>query len=114
MSKGQRQLGIIVLTLATALIHLALSFRFPTGPDPIFMLNGLGYLGLVALLYLPTPLVLGQRNLVRWLLLGYTALTVVLWLIMGVRSAIAYVDKLIELVLIGLLWLEDQPRSLSR
>lgn len=114
MSKSQIRLGIILLTVTTALIHLVLSFRFPTGPDPIFMLNGLGYLGLVALLYLPTPLLVEQRHFVRWLLLGYTALTVLLWLFMGVRSMIAYIDKLIELALIGLLWLEVQRRSLSK
>ncbi len=110
MSKSQIRLGIILLTMATAFIHLTLSFRFPTGPDPIFILNGLGYLGLVSLLYLPVPQLLAQRNLVRWLLLGYTALTVLLWLLlwlfMGVHSMIAYIDKLIELALIGLLWLE--------
>ncbi|MEJ7631651.1 MAG: hypothetical protein WKF28_04040 [Rubrobacteraceae bacterium] len=37
--------GIILLTGATALIHLQLNF-----PDPVFMLNGLGYLGLLAAL----------------------------------------------------------------
>lgn len=111
MSKSQMRLGIVVLVIATALIHLVLSFRFPTGPDPIFILNGLGYLGLIALLYLPIPQFIGYRNLVRWILLGYTVLTVLLWLLMGARSMIAYIDKLIELALIGLLWLDSRTRA---
>jgi hypothetical protein len=42
--------GIVLLTLGTALIHLQLDF-----PDPVFILNGLGYLTLLAALYLPIP-----------------------------------------------------------
>jgi hypothetical protein len=40
--------GVIVLTLITAISHLYLSFQFPNGPDPAFLLNGIGYLGLLA------------------------------------------------------------------
>ena len=40
------RIGIVVLTLATALIHLQLNF-----PDPVFILNGLGYLTLLAALF---------------------------------------------------------------
>lgn len=40
--------GIIILVLGTASIHLTLNF-----PDPVFILNGLGYLALLAALYLP-------------------------------------------------------------
>ena len=40
--------GIIVLALITAFLHLAAAMDkqlFPDGPDPLFLLNGLGYLG---------------------------------------------------------------------
>ena len=44
------RIGILLLGLATAIIHLQLLF-----PDPLFILNGLGYLGLLGA-YLPTQL----------------------------------------------------------
>lgn len=50
VAPGTLRIGIIVLTAATALIHLQLNF-----PDPVFILNGLGYLTLLAALYLPVP-----------------------------------------------------------
>ena len=100
--------GIIVLTVLTAFIHLFLSFQFPDGPDAIFLLNGLGYLALVAALYLPISALMHYRLYVRWLLLGYTALTVILWFRLGASTAIAYTDKVIEIGLIVLLWLEHQ------
>jgi hypothetical protein len=97
--------GIVLLTLATAVIHLQLNF-----PDPVFILNGLGYLALLAALYLPVPRLAGYRNLVRWTLVGYTALTILLWVLFGARTFIGYADKLIEVLLIVLL-LVDVRRS---
>jgi hypothetical protein len=103
---GPLQAGVIILTIATAIVHLSLLF-----PDPLFILNGLGYLALLAALFLPISQLAGRRGLVRWTLLGYTALTVVLWVIMGERGALAYVDKVIEVVLLVLLWLEGRQAS---
>lgn len=51
---------VILLTLATAIIHLQLNF-----PDPIFILNGLGYLGLIAALSLPIPQLEDYQGAVR-------------------------------------------------
>ncbi len=93
--------GIVLLTLATAIIHLQLAF-----PDPGFILNGLGYLALLAALYLPVPRLAHRRNVVRWVLIGYTALTILLWVVLGARTPIGYVDKAIEVALIALLLLE--------
>ena len=95
------RVGIVVLTLATALIHLQLAF-----PDPAFILNGLGYLTLLAALYLPVGRVARYRNLVRWVLVGYTALSILLWIFLGARSTIGYIDKAIEISLIALLLLD--------
>jgi hypothetical protein len=95
------QIGIIVLTLGTALIHFRLNF-----PDPVFILNGLGYLSLLAALFLPVPQLANRRNLVRWVLVGYTALTIFLWILFGLRVPIGYVDKVIEVALIVLLLLD--------
>ncbi len=95
------RVGIVLLTLATALIHLQLAF-----PDPAFILNGLGYLALLAALYLPVPRLARYRNIVRWVLIGFTALTILLWILLGARTPIGYIDKAIEIVLILLLLLE--------
>jgi hypothetical protein len=100
---GPLQVGIILLTLITAVIHFMLVF-----PSTLFILNALGYLALVAALYLPIPQLRAYRHLARWALMGYTALTVVLWVVMGSRIPIAYVAKVDELVLIGLLWLDSR------
>lgn len=103
---GALQIAIILLTVATAVIHFTLVF-----PSVLFILNGLGYLVLLAALYLPVPQVANYRRPVRWVLLGYTALTVVLWVIMGSRTPIAYIDKVVEVVLIILLWVESRQNS---
>ena len=95
------RVGIVLLTLATALIHLQLAF-----PDPAFILNGLGYLALLAALYLPVPRLARYRNIVRWVLIGFTALTILLWILLGARTPIGYIDKAIEIALILLLLLE--------
>jgi cellulose synthase/poly-beta-1,6-N-acetylglucosamine synthase-like glycosyltransferase len=107
--------GIIVLAaVATASIHIVLAFQFPGGVDPVFVLNGLGYLVLTALMFLPMPILDRYRNLVRWILIVYTLVTVVAWYFIGVRSTIAYIDKAIELLLIICLvadWLLARKRD---
>lgn len=100
---GLIRAGIIVLTVATALTHISLLF-----PDPVFILNGLGYLVLLGALYLPIPLLVPYRRQIRWLLIGYTLLTILLWLAFGSRILIGYLNKLNEIVLIALLWLEQR------
>jgi hypothetical protein len=103
---GPLQIGIIVLTVVTAVTHITLVF-----PSVLFILNGLGYLVLLAALYLPIPQLSNYRWLVRWVLMGYTALTVILWVVVGSRTPVAYVDKVIEVVLIILLWLDSRQAS---
>ena len=99
------RIGVVVFTLGTALIHLQLNF-----PDPVFILNGLGYLTLLAALYLPQ--VARYRNAVRWVLIGYTALTILLWILIGARVPIGYIDKAIEVALIVVLLLEARNSRL--
>mgnify|MGYP000277033247 FL=1 len=114
MNLTGKHYGIILFTLATAVLHLSLFPRL--GPDPI-ALNGLGFLALLGAYFLPIPFFQQRHNLVWWALLGYTVLTFVLWLIMGDKTftfdfsnaAIGYYAKTAELFLLGFL-LADKPR----
>jgi hypothetical protein len=98
------RIGAVVLALGTAIIHLYLGLS----GIPMFVLNGLGYLALVSALYLPIAQLARYRNAVRWVFIGYTALTLVLWILVGARTPIGYVDKLIEVALIALLLIESR------
>jgi hypothetical protein len=117
---------IIILVLVTAILHLAAAFDtilFPTGvPDPLFTLNGLGYLGLLGAYFLPIPFFQQRHKLVWQVLFGYVILTILAWLIIWVglnvisqgvpffsRDSIYGVPaKIIEVVLLFLLW-KDKP-----
>ena len=101
--------AIFVLAVATAVIHLYLalsavaSMGFNFGVM-LFILNGLGYLGLLAVLQLPIRQLARFRSAARWALTALAALTIVLFFLMApVYTFIGYVDKAIEVALIGLL-----------
>jgi hypothetical protein len=102
------QIGIILLTVATAVIHLALGIPNVAAMPSMwmFILNGIGYLVLVTALYLPQ--LQKQRSLIRWALIAFTAVTVLGWVFIGQRSMIGYVDKIIEVALIVLLFIEGR------
>jgi hypothetical protein len=106
-SIGTLQIGIILLVIATAAIHLSLGI-----PNflVMFILNGIGYLILVTALYLPQ--LQRYRRLIRWALIAFAAVTIVGWIAIGARTTIGYLDKVIEVVLIILLMIEmRQDRS---
>lgn len=103
------RVGIFLLTLATALIHLylalsAIPYYGLNFGVMLFILNGLGYLGLLAVLQLPIPQLERFRILARWTLVAYAALTIVLFFVMApFYDFIGYLDKAIEVALIALL-----------
>ena len=106
-----KHIGIILFTLATAVLHIILF------PDIMFTLNGIGYLALLAAYFLPIPFLQEKHNLIWWLLVGYTALTIILWVIMGDKnfvpgtsSATGYYAKTAELLLLAFLF-ADRPQS---
>jgi hypothetical protein len=115
---GPLQIAIIVLTVFTALVHLSrgLALGAPSlRPFPLlFYLNFIGYIVLLVALYWP-PLQAIRRG-IRWVMVCYAALTVVLWYVIthGHSAFIAYIDKPVELALIVLLILEDRQTSWSR
>jgi hypothetical protein len=91
MKFTSRQYGIIVLALITAILHLAAAFDkqlFPDSPDPLFILNGLGYLGLLGAYFLPIAFFQQKHNLVRQGFIGYTILTIVAWLVIWVGFSV--------------------------
>jgi len=111
MNLNGRRYLIILAALATAILHITL------WPDIVFTLNGLGYLGLLGAYFLPIAFFQERHNLVWWALVGYTLLTIVLWVVMGDKqfvpgtsSATGYYAKAAELVLLVSLWL-DRPMA---
>ncbi len=90
---------IVALTLATAAIHVTLG-------GTLFLMNAIGYAALALALVLPGP-VARLRWLSRYALVGFTFVTIVGWLMFGARFDLAYLDKGIEVVLIGLVLIES-------
>lgn len=88
--------AIVGLTLATASIHATLG-------GLLFTFNAIGYVVLATAMVAPVPIASRLRPIVRLLLAGYAATTIVGWAIQGPFYATAYIAKAIELALIILL-----------
>ena len=97
------RIGVVVLTLMAAVVHISLLF-----PDPVFILNGIGYLGLLAALYLPVPRLVTHRRAVRWTLIGYATLTILAWVAIGERTPLGYSTTAGEVALVLLLLVEGR------
>jgi hypothetical protein len=97
------RIGVAVLTLMVAVVHLSLLF-----PDPVFILNGIGYLTLLAALYLPVSRLVPHRRVVRWALVGYATLTILAWVAIGERTLLGYSTTAGEVALIALLLIEGR------
>lgn len=91
--------AIVGLTLATAAIHASLG-------GTMFMLNAIGYAAFALAMVLPGPLA-RIRWLVRYGLIGFTVVTIVGWIAFGARFDLAYLDKAVEVALVGLLLIES-------
>ena len=121
MKLNGKQYGIVLLVVFTAILHLAAAFDkvlFPESPDPLFILNGLGYLGLLGAYFLPIKFFQDRHKLVRQVLSGYTILTIAAWVFIwviqyviingepffGHDSIYGVPAKIAEVVLLGLLW----------
>jgi hypothetical protein len=88
---------IVALTAATAYIHLGLG-------GLLFTLNGLGYLGLAALIVIGAAAPFAMVERFSWLprlaLIGFTAMTIAGYLIMGPYFRLGFIAKGIEVALI--------------
>jgi hypothetical protein len=115
-----KRIGIILADAATASLHLYSAFAlYPPpqfSPDPLFTLNGLGYLGLLGAYVLPIPFFQNRHKLVWAVLGGYAILTIVLWAFIGDKNfstpagLIGLLAKISEVSLLGFLW-ADRPRN---
>jgi len=82
-----KQYGIIGMALITAVLHLLAAVDkqlFPHGADPLFILNGLGYLGLLGAYFLPISFFQNKHGMVRWAFIGYAILTIAAWIFIWV------------------------------
>ena len=91
---------IVGLALATAYIHLGLG-------GLLFTLNGLGYIGLAGLIVIgaAAPLAIVKRFswFPRVALIGYAAMTIAGYLVMGPYFTLGFIAKGIEVALIAAL-----------
>jgi hypothetical protein len=107
-----RQWIITALTVITALIHLFLGTS--SVPDMLgyaFIANGIIYLALIIALYF-IPGLASQRSVIRWLLIAFAAGTFLLYFVFNwpnVWNPMGIITKLVELVLIVLLFLDRGP-----
>jgi len=92
--------AIVALTGATAYIHLGLG-------GVLFTLNGLGYIGLAGLIVIGAAAPFGVIERFSWFprvaLMGYTAMTIAGYLVMGPFFTLGWIAKGIEVALIVLL-----------
>jgi len=90
---------IVALTGATAYIHLGLG-------GMLFTLNGLGYIGLAVLYVIgalaPTAMIQKFSWFPRIALMGYAAMTIVAYLVIGPYFTLGWIAKGIEVTLITL------------
>ncbi|MBI5353410.1 MAG: hypothetical protein HZB50_12285 [Chloroflexi bacterium] len=123
MKLNGRQYGIVLLVVFTAILHLVAAFDkelFPESPDPLFILNGMGFLGLLGAYFLPIKFFQENHKLVWRALFGYIILTIVAWVVIWVgfsviRDGIPFFShdsiygvpaKTAEVILLWLLWSE--------
>jgi len=87
MKLTDRSYGIIIAALVTAVLHLLAAFDkqlFPDSPDPLFILNAIGYLGLLGAYFLPIPFFQQRHNLVRQGLIAFAVITIGAWIFIWV------------------------------
>jgi len=111
---GPIQIGIVLLTLITAAMHILLGLGSSGTIMILFLLNGLGYLGLLGALYLPLTPLRPFRGQVRLLLMGYALLTIILYFAFNwpdVWNPGGIFNKAVEAALIGLLFIERQRNN---
>ncbi|WP_432762668.1 DUF7475 family protein [Anaerolinea thermophila] len=105
-SKMVTRILLSMAVLITAVIHLYLGMVYDAF---IFILNGIGFLGLWGLFLLPMAFLRPYRRWVGFVLMGYSAITILLWAVLNGELDVASISaKLAELVIIVTVWLDLQ------
>lgn len=103
MSKSALRIGVILLTLAASVIHfyICIAVVQTDGFSPLviaWILNGLGYLGLLAAYLGYIPFFKGKVT--GWALAAFAVVTIIAWVIIDDHIAkIGWVTAVIELAL---------------
>jgi hypothetical protein len=109
---GFIRISIIGLALAAALIHLGLALPSAWPFSFVFAMNGIGYLALLAGLYLELPVVTRYRGAVRLLFVLYTLVTIALFFVMNTTyGTFGLVTKGIEVLLVVSLLIEYYQKA---
>jgi hypothetical protein len=107
MSESTSRWIVIVLTIVTAAIHLSLGvggvIMHPDTLCVLFILNALGYLALLAALFLNVPFFKDHRLLAHYLLIAFATVTFIAFFIVnfdilpqiGIAAIIAKADELL-------------------
>ncbi len=113
---GIVQIGIILTTLITAGAHFYLAAQPDEDLRFWFLLNGLGYVALLVAFFLPQ--LARFHNTIRWVFIGYTILTIILWFFLGSPSQGSLWDpfdtpvKIVEVLLVACLFLETRYQTM--
>jgi hypothetical protein len=102
MSKSNLRTAILILGGITAVIHIAISFVFGSF-DLIFLLNGLGFIGLLWVILHPPEQLKGFKRFFEWTAIAYTLATIVLFFVFNAETgygALGLLTKVDEILLI--------------
>lgn len=110
MNENSLRKSITILTLFTAIIHLILLnlgiYQDKGTIDPLFTLNGIGYLVFLAAFAGRIPQLVGKEKLVHYGFILYALATIGAFLALGdMASMFGWVTKTSELLLVIALWL---------
>lgn len=125
MSDRALRTVILIAGLTTALVHLVvlniIIFTSEGHLDLLFSLNGLGYLTLLGMFFLAPTFVEEQWSFFHLIFMGFAAVTIVAFFILGGTGfggtevdPLGYFTKVVELILIGALWIHRGRDPLSQ
>lgn len=100
MSHSNLRTVILVTGLITALVHGVLLSIQLGEPSVLFILNGIGYLALLAAFWFRPAFLANRSALLHYALIGYAALTILAWIPAGSRTLTGFATKLDELILV--------------
>jgi hypothetical protein len=106
MSKQTLRYAIFILGLITGVIHTVILYLL--GYTWLLMpLNGLGFIILTGLVFFEPVMLAGRRNLIIYLFMAYTLITIVGYFVMNSApyDTIGIITKVIEILLLIALWL---------